>query len=140
MKQTKISYCILSILSVILCVGTIEASAISVNEIEAVSAQSLFSEAMAVWHFNNMDDCSGRNNTLKLSGQVKIGVELKSQEYKESLKRGGDGKAAIFDRNGSFSIEANRVKNLRPSGEALSVCARVKLSGPGALFFSDFFL
>ena len=129
----------LAILLGILSVAMVQANALAENQENSGSAQSLFADTLAVWQLGDMNDSSGRNNTLKLNGEAKIGVGLKGREYEESLKRQGDGKAAVFDRKGSFVIEAQRVKNLRPSGDALTFCIRARLSGPGGLFFSDYF-
>ena len=129
----------LAILLGILSVAMVQVNAIAENQKNTGSAQSLFADTLAVWQLGDMNDSSGRNNTLKLNGEAKIGVGLKGREYEASLKRRGDGKAAVFDRQGSLVIEAQRVKNLRPSGDALTFCIRARLSGPGALFFSDYF-
>lgn len=64
MNKRKKSNYIISILLGILYMGTLQASAASANEIKAESARSLFSDAMAVWHFADMNDSSGRNNVI----------------------------------------------------------------------------
>ena len=53
---------------------------------KAGSAQSVFADALAVWHLGDLGDSSGRGNPLKLSGKAEIGVELeviKSGEFKD---------------------------------------------------------
>ena len=64
-----------------------------------------FRNALAVWHMRDERDSIGEHH-LAVHGEVKLGVALKGGDREESMKRGGDGKAALFE-GGYLTVKAN---------------------------------
>lgn len=65
--------------------------------------ESIFAEAVAAWHMGES------NESLKITGDVAIGVELQGDDREDSLQRGGDGKVAHF--NGGYLIAGQASEN-----------------------------
>ncbi len=57
-------------------------------------AQAAFDEAVAVWHFANLDDAAGANSVLRAIGPAQVGVPLSGVDRESSVARGGDGQVA----------------------------------------------
>jgi beta-fructofuranosidase len=60
------------------------------------ASPSPFDDAVAVWHFADLQDAA-RRNELKIVGEAKVGVRLGDAERQDSLSRGGDGAVAQID-------------------------------------------
>jgi len=89
----------------------------------ALAATRPFDDAMGVWHLADEKD-SARNRHLQVVGAVKLGVALEGAEAEESRRRGGDGKAAVFD-GGHLVIGAgDDVLDVR--GRAFTLSLRVR--------------
>ena len=69
-------------------------------------------------------DSAGKNSRLTVVGDVKLGVELHQGERAESLRRGGDGKAARFQ-GGYLSAGQGADGELNLTGKALTLCLRL---------------
>ena len=63
----------------------------------SAKSPNVFDDAVAVWHFADLNNAVNPNERLTAFGQVQLGVELVGTERQASLLRGGDGKAASLD-------------------------------------------
>jgi beta-fructofuranosidase len=98
-----------------------------------------FDDARIVWHLETRTANENYPLALKVNGNVQVGQQLDPGECAQSLRRGGDGFAAIFE-GGWLSLDVNRAKTVRPEGNAVSLYVRAWV-GPeksGTLVFSDF--
>jgi beta-fructofuranosidase len=85
---------------------------------------SPFRDAVAVWHMADGNDSSGKNK-LTPGGKVQLGVELTGDERESSLRRGGDGRVAVFD-EGWLSAGQGADGKLNITGEAMSMAIRLR--------------
>ena len=72
------------------------AAAILLSPLTGQTAETPFSDAVAVWHFGDEKD-SAQRHPLIVRGTVQLGVALAGEERAASLARGGDGKVAQFN-------------------------------------------
>ena len=95
--------------------------------------------ARVVWQMNESTTQAEHPYALKNNGTVKF-EKLEGVELEASLKRAGTGFTAVLDPKSFLSIDSGFVKNLRPSGDALTLYARAWFSpkSAGTLLFSDF--
>jgi hypothetical protein len=85
-------------------------------------AAAPFDDALAVWQFGDQKDSTGRH-PLKIMGAVKLGVALEGAEADESRRRGGDGKAAVFE-GGHLALAGDGALNL--PGKTFTIALRVR--------------
>ena len=93
----------------------------------AQPSPSPFADAVAAWHMADMADSAGKNSALKGVGDVALNVALAGDDLAASLKRGGDGKVALF-RGGYLDAGQGAENELNLSGTALTLCVRLRLA------------
>jgi len=91
----------------------------------ASRAGSPFDDAVAAWHFRDLNDSTGANRALKPLGAAKVGVPLQGDEREASLARGGDGFVAELS-PGSFDAGQGAHSELNLSGEAMTMLIRLR--------------
>lgn len=64
--------------------------------VAAAWAKAPWDGAVAVWHMDGPKDVAGRDSSLKIEGDVELGVALEGDDRAASLARQGDGRAAVF--------------------------------------------
>ena len=84
-----------------------------------------FADAVAVWHMSDLHDSAGADSALQTNGDVKLGAQLSDAERDESVRRGGDGKAAEFQ-GGWFAAGHGVDGELNLTGTALTLCLRLR--------------
>jgi len=96
-----------------------------------------FEDAAAVWHMDGDDGAAAAGVRLTVRGKVRLGVELEGAEREESLRRGGDGRAAEFD-GGYLVAGEGATEALRLSGDRMTLCLRYKTlpGGPNVPLFA----
>ncbi|MCX5685338.1 MAG: hypothetical protein NT049_16905, partial [Planctomycetota bacterium] len=90
----------------------------------SASPEEIFKSAVAVWHFADLKDASGRHE-LKIVGEAKVGVPLEDAARRESLARGGDGAAAQFD-GGYLDAGQGSGGALNLTGSAFTLYVRLR--------------
>ena len=95
--------------------------------------------AKVVWQMNESATLAEHPFAIKKNGDVKF-EKLEGVELEESLKRAGTGFSAVLNSNSFLSVDSALVKNLRPSGDALTLYVRAQFEqgAAGTLFYSDF--
>ena len=102
--------------------------------------------AKAVWRMTADEAAAKQPFALKAEGPVKF-EPLSPEDAAESRKRGGAEFAATLPAKNSqstqvgfLSLETEKAAQLRPTGDALTLCARARFEpgAAGTLFFSDF--
>lgn len=88
-------------------------------------SEDAFEDAVALWTFGNHDDEPGENSRLKYHGKVSL-VNLEGKEAKESVLRGGKGKAAVFDRTVWLDAGQGINGELNLTGKNISIFVRTK--------------
>ncbi len=88
--------------------------------------ESPFHDAVAVWHLADWNDSAGKNSALLPHGNVQGGVELSGDDREASIRRGGDGRVAVFQ-GGYLSAGQGEGGELNLAGKVLSLCLRVKI-------------
>lgn len=91
----------------------------------ALAAGSPLDDALALWHMDGPVDASGSKIALTVHGNVSLGVELAGEDAEASKQRGGDGKAAKFER-GSYLSAGGANDKLSLSGRKATIALRVK--------------
>lgn len=81
--------------------------------------------AVAAWHLADLSDGAGADSALAAEGAVDVGVPLGEAERAESLRRGGDGRAARFS-GGRLSAGQGAAGELNLASDALTVCLRLR--------------
>ena len=84
-----------------------------------------FEDAIAVWHMSDLNDSAGDNSALTVHGDVSVGVELTGRDREASLKRGGDGRTAVFN-GGYLSAGQGADGELNLTGSEMTVCVRLR--------------
>ena len=82
-------------------------------------------DAVATWHMADPRDSAGKNSSLTVVGDLGLGVELQGADRAESLRRGGDGRAARLQ-GGYLSAGQGADGELNLTGKALSLCLRLR--------------
>jgi beta-fructofuranosidase len=83
-------------------------------------------DAVAVWHMGDARDSAGADSGLSANGAVKLGIALDGQDRDESLRRGGDGKAALLS-GGHLLAGQGAGDELKLAGaKAMSLLIRLK--------------
>ncbi len=103
------------------------------------SAQSVFADALAVWHLGDLHDSAGKPSSLSVVGDVELGGSLsdsigtgvsdsgRSPDREASLIRGGDG--LVAELNGGFlSAGQGADGELELKGQAFTWLIRLKIS------------
>jgi len=91
----------------------------------ADAAPAPLSDAVAVWHFETLDDRAGANSALKAEDAVKVGEPCTAAGKTASLARGGDG--FVADCGGGFLVAGQGAGGeLNLTGAALSLYARLR--------------
>ena len=90
-----------------------------------LSGATPWAEAVAVWHFADVNDSAGANSVLKPTGPVRVKVALTGAERTASLKRGGDGWAAEPG-GGHFLAGQGAGGELNLTGKAMTMCIRLR--------------
>ena len=106
-----------------------------------------FDDAIAVWHLGHLRNGNGAAHSssevrsahpLATHGSVQVGVPLADAERRESLLRGGDGRAALFDGDAWLSTgPATGGVDLSP--RAFTACVRLRADRPGGVFYTNLF-
>ena len=98
-----------------------------------------FNDAQIVWHMKNLTASEICPLELAVCGKVRVGEKLSSDEYAESVRRGGDGHVSVLE-GGWLALDTYRARRFRPVDNAVSLYVRawVGPKGTGGLFFSDF--
>ena len=97
-----------------------------------------FDDAVAVWHLGDLRNGNGADYPLATHGSVQVGVSLAGAERQESLRRGGDGRAALFDGDAWLSTgPATGGVDLSP--EAFTACVRLRADRPGGVLYTNLF-
>lgn len=92
-----------------------------------VIAVSPLDDAIAVWHFDNLNDVNGENSRLSIHGDVHLGVPMATaDEIEESKLRGGDGKFVRFGNNSYLSADLGAQNELKIGGQELTICLRLR--------------
>ncbi|HBC87972.1 MAG TPA: hypothetical protein DCZ94_13560 [Lentisphaeria bacterium] len=111
-------------------------------------SNSPFADAVAVWHLKALKDTSAGNYYLRINRKPGKFIKLAGKDLEASLKRGGDGYAANFERSGWLSTADDNLETLRDRGSddilkyssrGMSICARIKAEKPGGVFRTNIF-
>ena len=105
----------------------------------AAATGNPFADAEVTWHMATTTGSENYAIDLEVCGEVHLGVRLEDEERAASIKRGGDGLAAVLA-GGHLALDTHRARKLRPARDAVSLYLRA-WAGPdvtGGLFFSDF--
>lgn len=86
---------------------------------------SVFEDAVAVWHFREARDAAGADSVLTADGNVKFGVALEGEEHNASIVRGGDGYAAEF-RGGYCLAGQGAGSELNLGGTTMTMLIRLR--------------
>ena len=106
-----------------------------------------FDDAVAVWHLGDLRNGSGADHSssevrsahpLATHGSVQVGVALSGAERQESLRRGGDGRAALFDGDAWLST-GPATGGVDLSAESFTACVRLRADKPGGVFYTNLF-
>ena len=103
-----------------------------------MDVEAVFADAVAVWHMHDLGDTTGKPNPLKTVGAVELACDLSEAERAESIHRGGDGKAALFDGTG-WLVTENETEGVALSGEAFSIAVRLNATEEGGIFYTNLF-
>lgn len=101
-------------------------------------AKAVFTDAVAAWHLNDLSNATDHCNPLRNNGAVELGRPLPDAEREESVKRGGDGKVALFDGDGWLTTE-NETEGVNLSPEVFSIAMRLRATKEGGIFTTNFF-
>jgi sucrose-6-phosphate hydrolase SacC (GH32 family) len=95
--------------------------------------------AKVVWRMTADEAAAKQPFALKENGPVKF-EPLGAAEAVESRRRGSADKAVTLTPDAFLSLDSERATQLRPTGDALTLYARVRFEpgAAGTLFFSDF--
>ena len=93
-------------------------------ESEVNGGEHPFEDAIAVWHMSDLSDSAGDNSALTVVGDVRMGVELTGKDREASLRRGGDGRAAVFN-GGYLSAGQGADGELNLTGQEMTMCIRL---------------
>ncbi|MDO4586970.1 MAG: LamG-like jellyroll fold domain-containing protein [Planctomycetia bacterium] len=94
---------------------------------QVVIAVSPLDDAIAVWHFDNLNDVNGENSRLSIHGDVHLGISMATaDEIEESKIRGGDGKFVRFGNNSYLSADLGAQNELKIDGQELTICLRLR--------------
>ena len=106
-----------------------------------------FDDAVAVWHLGDLRNGNGADHSssevrsahpLATHGSVQVGVALSGAERQESLRRGGDGRAALFDGDAWLST-GPATGGVDLSAESFTACVRLRADKPGGVFYTNLF-
>jgi sucrose-6-phosphate hydrolase SacC (GH32 family) len=97
-----------------------------------------FADAVVLWLMKNPEGAVSSNAILKINGNVKAGHQLIEPEYEASVKRGGDGYAALFEGNGWLSTDSKWENGLALLDEEMSMCIRVRPTKSGGIISTNF--
>ena len=106
-----------------------------------------FDDAVAVWHLGDLRNGNGADHSssevrsahpLATHGSVQVGVALSGAERQESLRRGGDGRAALFDGDAWLST-GPATGGVDLSAESFTTCVRLRADKPGGVFYTNLF-
>ena len=106
-----------------------------------------FDDAVAVWHLGDLRNGNGADHSssevrsahpLATHGSVQVGVALSGAERQESLRRGGDGRAALFDGDAWLST-GPATAGVDLSAESFTTCVRLRADKPGGVFYTNLF-
>ncbi len=86
-----------------------------------------------------MQDSSVNNHHLETKRKPSKFIRLSGKDREASLKRGGDGFAARFDRTGWLSADGISGEIIEYSSSGMSICARIKAEKPGGVFRTNIF-
>ena len=104
-----------------------------------------FDDAVAVWHLGDLRNGNGADHSssevrsahpLATHGSVQVGVALSGAERQESLRRGGDGRAALFDGDAWLST-GPATGGVDLSAESFTTCVRLRADKPGGVFYTN---
>jgi hypothetical protein len=90
-------------------------------------AKTPWDDAVAVWHMDGPKDAAGRDSSLKIEGDVELGVTLEGDDLAASRVRQGDGRVAVF-KGGWLSAGEGANGELRLAGKAMTLCLRYRAS------------
>ena len=106
-----------------------------------------FDDAIAVWHLGDLRNGNGADHSssevrsahpLATHGSVQVAVSLTGAERQESLRRGGDGRAALFDGDAWLST-GPETGDVHLSPRAFTACVRLRADRPGGVFYTNLF-
>ena len=97
-----------------------------------------FDDGVAVWHLGDLGNANSSDHPLATHGSVRVGVALSGAERDESLRRGGDGRAALFDGDAWLST-GPATGGVHLSAEAFTACVRLRADEPGGVFYTNLF-
>lgn len=86
---------------------------------------SPFSDAVAVWHMADARDSASKPDQLAVRGDVKLGVMLDGRDKEDSLRRGGDGRVAVFE-GGWLDAGQGVDGKLNLAGNAITMLLRLR--------------
>ena len=109
------------------------------TQVDRLNAADPFPQAVVAWHMARPTANQNYPVDLAVYGQARLGERLSAEEAAESVRRGGEGCAAVLE-GGWLTLDTHRARRLRPVSDAVSLYVRawVGPDGHGALFFSDF--
>jgi len=91
----------------------------------AAAPPNPFDDAVAAWHFKNLDDSAGPNSVLQSQGPVRVGQRCDGPAKAASLARGGDG--SLADCAGGFLVAGQGAGGeLNLTSAAVSLYARLR--------------
>lgn len=105
----------------------------------AQSTDNPLGAARIVWHMKTLEAGDKNAQSLQPTGPVGAGLKLEGDEYDQSLKRGGDGFAAVLSESW-LSLSPSRANSLHREGDPVTLYIRswIGPDGNGPLFFTDF--
>lgn len=83
-------------------------------------------DAVAVWNFSDLTDCTTINSRWKQEGVVEF-VKLTGEDAAESRKRGGDSRAVHLIGQGWLNAGQGEKEELNLSGKAFSMLVRMRI-------------
>jgi sucrose-6-phosphate hydrolase SacC (GH32 family) len=106
-------------------IGLVTAAALTAVHPASGEGTWPFSDAIAVWHMADARDSSTKPDELAIRGDVKLGVPLNDREQEDSLRRGGDGRVAVFE-GGYLDAGQGVDGKLNFGGNAMSMLLRLR--------------
>lgn len=108
-------------IAVIFCYcGPKEAAAQARKAESFADIKKITADAVAAWHFD--ERLQQGKYLLHRNGAVQVGVKLRGTPYDASVKRGGDGKVAVFE-GGYLQVDGPA---LNPPGAVFTLAMRIK--------------
>lgn len=93
----------------------------------AAAPRQVMQDAVAVWHFGDVNDSAGANSPVVIQRDVTLSTPLEGTERAASLARGGDGLSARLT-GGYLDAGQGANNELNLTGDQLTALLRVKIA------------